>query len=57
MAALSTANIDKEILPFLSKDARPDCRCLAVQYFLGLTGLSKIQNNIYMCFTLIYDLK
>lgn len=38
MAELSTEQIDKEIMPFLSLSTRPDVRAIAVQYLLGLTG-------------------
>ena len=35
---ISQEHVDTEILPFLSADARADLQCIAVQYFLGLTG-------------------
>ena len=41
MASLdaSTAEkMEKEILPFLNKSARPDVKTIALEYFLGLTG-------------------
>jgi len=38
MAELSTEQIDKEIMPFLSPSSRPDVHAIAVQYLLGLTG-------------------
>jgi len=33
--------VDNEILPFLNKTARTDLRCIAMQYFLGLTGTAE----------------
>ena len=38
MEGVDRDQIDKEMLPFLSVDARLDVRIIALQYFLGLTG-------------------
>lgn len=38
MSELSAEHIDKELLPFLSRNARGDIRGTTLEYFLGLTG-------------------
>ncbi|XP_041348916.1 protein HGH1 homolog [Gigantopelta aegis] len=38
MDASTTEKMEKEILPFLNRSARPDVKSIALEYFLGMTG-------------------
>ena len=42
MADLDGDQIEKELLPFLSLETRPDVKYKAMQYFTGLTGILNI---------------
>jgi len=35
---MSLSDLDKELLPFLSRDQRPDVKFFAMQHFLGEPG-------------------